>query len=33
MCCQQIPVYGANVVVFEGIMAFVNPEVRDVNIC
>jgi len=28
----QIPVYGANVVIFEGIMAFVNQEVRDVSL-
>jgi len=33
ICGQQIPVYGANVVIFEGIMAFVYPEVRDVSPC
>jgi len=33
VCCQQIPVYGANVVIFEGIMAFVYPDVRDVSLC
>jgi len=31
-CHQQNPVYGANVVIFEGIMAFVYPEVRDVSL-
>ena len=25
-----MPMYGANVVIFEGIMAFVNKELRDI---
>lgn len=32
VCCKQDKIYGANVVIFEGIMAFVNEEVRQVSL-